>query len=77
MSKSKISIRSSRRTDRIFTMRRTVVARGSSDRSSCADALSVLRVQCGMNLLVEANHVVGVEPRYDFPVTKAGSVRKA
>jgi assimilatory nitrate reductase catalytic subunit len=27
-------------------------------------------VQCGMNLLVEQNHVVGVEPRYDFPVNE-------
>ena len=27
-------------------------------------------VQCGMNLLVERNHVVGVEPRYDFPVNE-------
>jgi assimilatory nitrate reductase catalytic subunit len=27
-------------------------------------------VQCGMNLLVEKNHVVGVEPRYDFPVNE-------
>jgi assimilatory nitrate reductase catalytic subunit len=27
-------------------------------------------VQCGMNLLVENNHVVGVEPRYDFPVNE-------
>jgi len=27
-------------------------------------------VQCGMNLLVEDNHVVGVEPRYDFPVNE-------
>jgi assimilatory nitrate reductase catalytic subunit len=27
-------------------------------------------VQCGMNLLVEKNHVVGLEPRYDFPVNE-------
>jgi assimilatory nitrate reductase catalytic subunit len=27
-------------------------------------------VQCGMNLLVEQNHVVGFEPRYDFPVNE-------
>ncbi|MEO5859942.1 MAG: nitrate reductase [Pyrinomonadaceae bacterium] len=27
-------------------------------------------VQCGMNLLVSDNHVVGVEPRYDFPVNE-------
>ena len=27
-------------------------------------------VQCGMNLLVEQDHVVGVEPRYDFPVNE-------
>jgi len=27
-------------------------------------------VQCGMNLLVENDHVVGVEPRYDFPVNE-------
>ena len=27
-------------------------------------------VQCGMNLLVEKEHVVGVEPRYDFPVNE-------
>src|SRR4029079_19589393 len=27
-------------------------------------------VQCGMNLLVEDNHVVGFEPRYDFPVNE-------
>jgi len=27
-------------------------------------------MQCGMNLLVEKNHVVGVEPRYDFPVNE-------
>ena len=27
-------------------------------------------VQCGMNLLVEKDHVVGVEPRYDFPVNE-------
>jgi assimilatory nitrate reductase catalytic subunit len=27
-------------------------------------------VQCGMNLLVEDDHVVGVEPRYDFPVNE-------
>ena len=27
-------------------------------------------VQCGLNLLVERNHVVGVEPRYDFPVNE-------
>jgi len=27
-------------------------------------------VQCGMNLLVEQNYVVGVEPRYDFPVNE-------
>lgn len=27
-------------------------------------------VQCGMNLLVEKNHVVGFEPRYDFPVNE-------
>ena len=27
-------------------------------------------VQCGMNLLVENNHVVGLEPRYDFPVNE-------
>lgn len=27
-------------------------------------------VQCGMNLLVENNHVVGFEPRYDFPVNE-------
>src|SRR3982750_4605981 len=27
-------------------------------------------VQCGMNLLVERNHVVGFEPRYDFPVNE-------
>src|SRR5215218_5080917 len=27
-------------------------------------------VQCGINLLVENNHVVGVEPRYDFPVNE-------
>ena len=27
-------------------------------------------MQCGMNLLVENNHVVGVEPRYDFPVNE-------
>jgi assimilatory nitrate reductase catalytic subunit len=33
-------------------------------------------VQCGMNLLVEQDHVVGFEPRYDFPVNEAGSVRK-
>src|SRR2546423_8645 len=27
-------------------------------------------VQCGMNLLVEQTHVVGFEPRYDFPVNE-------
>jgi assimilatory nitrate reductase catalytic subunit len=27
-------------------------------------------VQCGMNLLVENNKVVGLEPRYDFPVNE-------
>ncbi|MFZ1699525.1 MAG: formate dehydrogenase subunit alpha [Pyrinomonadaceae bacterium] len=27
-------------------------------------------VQCGMNLLVSDNHVVGFEPRYDFPVNE-------
>ena len=27
-------------------------------------------MQCGMNLLVEKNHVVGVEPRYNFPVNE-------
>src|SRR5687767_14353081 len=27
-------------------------------------------VQCGMNLLVEQNQVVGFEPRYDFPVNE-------
>jgi assimilatory nitrate reductase catalytic subunit len=27
-------------------------------------------MQCGMNLLVEKNHVVGIEPRYDFPVNE-------
>lgn len=27
-------------------------------------------MQCGMKLLVEKNHVVGVEPRYDFPVNE-------
>jgi assimilatory nitrate reductase catalytic subunit len=27
-------------------------------------------VQCGMNLLVEDKHVVGFEPRYDFPVNE-------
>lgn len=27
-------------------------------------------MQCGMNLLVEKNQVVGVEPRYDFPVNE-------
>ncbi len=27
-------------------------------------------VQCGMKLLVSENHVVGVEPRYDFPVNE-------
>ncbi|CAN5325353.1 assimilatory nitrate reductase catalytic subunit [soil metagenome] len=27
-------------------------------------------MQCGMNLLVEKNLVVGVEPRYDFPVNE-------
>mgnify|MGYP001210706439 FL=1 len=27
-------------------------------------------VQCGMNLLVEDDHVVGFEPRYDFPVNE-------
>ena len=27
-------------------------------------------VQCGMNLLVEKDHVVGFEPRYDFPVNE-------
>ena len=27
-------------------------------------------MQCGMNLLVEKNHVIGVEPRYDFPVNE-------
>lgn len=27
-------------------------------------------VQCGMNLLVTDNHVVGFEPRYDFPVNE-------
>lgn len=27
-------------------------------------------VQCGMNLLVEKNQVVGFEPRYDFPVNE-------
>lgn len=27
-------------------------------------------MQCGLNLLVEKNHVVGVEPRYDFPVNE-------
>lgn len=27
-------------------------------------------VQCGINLLVENNHVVGFEPRYDFPVNE-------
>ena len=31
-------------------------------------------MQCGMNLLVENNHVVGVEPRYDFPVNEGRSV---
>ena len=34
-------------------------------------------VQCGMNLLVEKGHLVGFEPRYDFPSTKVASVRKA
>jgi assimilatory nitrate reductase catalytic subunit len=27
-------------------------------------------VQCGLNLLVEKDHVVGFEPRYDFPVNE-------
>ena len=27
-------------------------------------------VQCGMNLLVEKDHLVGFEPRYDFPVNE-------
>lgn len=27
-------------------------------------------MQCGMKLLVEDNHVVGVEPRYEFPVNE-------
>ena len=27
-------------------------------------------VQCGMNLLVQENKVVGFEPRYDFPVNE-------
>jgi assimilatory nitrate reductase catalytic subunit len=27
-------------------------------------------MQCGLNLLVEKNRVVGVEPRYDFPVNE-------
>jgi assimilatory nitrate reductase catalytic subunit len=27
-------------------------------------------MQCGMKLLVENNHVVGLEPRYDFPVNE-------
>jgi assimilatory nitrate reductase catalytic subunit len=27
-------------------------------------------MQCGMKLLVEKNHVVGLEPRYDFPVNE-------
>ena len=27
-------------------------------------------MQCGINLLVEKNHVVGFEPRYDFPVNE-------
>src|ERR1044072_9137075 len=27
-------------------------------------------VQCGLNLLVERGHVVGFEPRYDFPVNE-------
>ncbi len=27
-------------------------------------------VQCGMNLLVSDNHLVGFEPRYDFPVNE-------
>src|SRR5215831_115034 len=27
-------------------------------------------VQCGMNLLVSEKHVVGFEPRYDFPVNE-------
>lgn len=27
-------------------------------------------MQCGMNLLVEDEHVVGLEPRYDFPVNE-------
>ena len=27
-------------------------------------------MQCGMKLLVENNHVVGLEPRYDFPVNQ-------
>jgi assimilatory nitrate reductase catalytic subunit len=27
-------------------------------------------VQCGINLLVEKDHVVGFEPRYDFPVNE-------
>lgn len=27
-------------------------------------------MQCGMKLLVEKNHVVGIEPRYDFPVNE-------
>lgn len=27
-------------------------------------------VRCGMNLLVEQNHVVGFEPRYNFPVNE-------
>ncbi|MDQ3711012.1 MAG: nitrate reductase [Acidobacteriota bacterium] len=27
-------------------------------------------VQCGMNLLVEKGHLVGFEPRYDFPVNE-------
>jgi assimilatory nitrate reductase catalytic subunit len=32
-------------------------------------------VQCGMNLLVEQDHVVGVEPRYDFPVNEGRTFR--
>ena len=27
-------------------------------------------MQCGLNLLVEKNRVVGIEPRYDFPVNE-------
>jgi assimilatory nitrate reductase catalytic subunit len=27
-------------------------------------------MQCGLKLLVEKNHVVGIEPRYDFPVNE-------